>query len=71
MNKDTNMSKKPDASDLDKKNEKTQVTIRLDTDVIEYFRKIARKNNTPYQPLINSYLKYCMQSKKQPETHWV
>lgn len=38
---------------------KKQVTIRLGTDVIDYFKSMGNKTGVPYQSLINIYLKDC------------
>jgi uncharacterized protein (DUF4415 family) len=38
---------------------KKQVTIRLGTDVIDYFKSMSDKMGVPYQSLINIYLKDC------------
>ena len=35
---------------------KKQVTLRLGTDVIEYFKALAGETGIPYQSLINLYL---------------
>ena len=44
---------------------KKQITIRLDDDIIVYFKKIAEETGMPYQNLINLYLKDCVQKQKQ------
>jgi len=44
---------------------KKQITIRLDEDVIEYFKQLADKNGIPYQNLINLYLKDCATTRKE------
>lgn len=41
------------------KNFKKQVTINLDIDVLDYFKKMSEKSRIPYQTLINSYLYDC------------
>lgn len=43
---------------------KQQVTIKLDKQVVEYFKMMANKLEVPYQTLINLYLKDCAESKK-------
>jgi len=48
-------------------NNKKQVTIRLDVDVISYFKSMANSVDIPYQSLINMYLKQCANEKKQLE----
>lgn len=49
---------------------KKQVTINLDSDTIEYFKKQSADNGIPYQTLINLYLSDCAAQKKQLHTTW-
>lgn len=49
---------------------KKSVTIRLDTDVIEYFKVLGKKNNTPYQTLVNDFLRNCKEENLAPKTVW-
>ena len=44
---------------------KKQVTLRLGTDVIAYFKDLADETGIPYQSLINLYLRDCVQTKKK------
>ena len=44
-----------------------QVTLRLGTDVIAYFKDLADETGIPYQSLINLYLRDCVQAKKKPK----
>jgi len=55
----TKLSKKNnlDPDEFDKKYAKERISIWLDEEVIDEFRKIAKKNNTKYQTLINEVLK--------------
>ncbi|MFH0995479.1 MAG: BrnA antitoxin family protein [Pseudomonadota bacterium] len=50
---------------------KKQVTLRMSPDVVEYFKKIAEETNTPYQSLINLYLRDCSASKRKLDLRWV
>ena len=43
---------------------KKQITIRLDDDIIAYFKNMAESSGIPYQNLINLYLKDCTKKKK-------
>ena len=52
------------------KNLKKQVTLRLGTDVIEYFKGLAQETGIPYQNLINLYLRDCAQSRKKLILNW-
>ena len=49
---------------------KRQVTIRLDTDTIEYFKGLAGSSGIPYQNLINLYLRDCAAEKKRLKLDW-
>jgi uncharacterized protein (DUF4415 family) len=49
---------------------KQQVTIRLDTDTVEYFRGLAHESGVPYQTLINLYLRDCAASRKKLALSW-
>lgn len=49
---------------------KKQISIRLETDTIEYFKALAEETGISYQNLINSYLTECAHEKKKPELKW-
>ena len=49
---------------------KKQITIRLEPEVIEYFKRLAQDNGIPYQTLINLFLRDCAQSGKKPTIEW-
>jgi uncharacterized protein (DUF4415 family) len=49
---------------------KKSITIRLDIDVIEYFKKLSDKTKTPYQTLVNDFLRSCSEQKMTPKTIW-
>ncbi len=42
-----------------------QVTIRIGTDVIDYFKAMADKTGVPYQRLINIYLRDCVEHRRK------
>ena len=48
---------------------KKLVTMRLGSDVVEYFKDMAMKMDVPYQKLINMYLRDCVHSHRKIE--WV
>ncbi len=50
---------------------KQSVTIRLDTEAVEWFRKLADETGIPYQTLINLYLRDCAESGRRPDLSWV
>jgi uncharacterized protein (DUF4415 family) len=49
---------------------KKRVTLRLDVDVIDYFKALAEKTGIPYQNLINLYLRECAHAGKKPALSW-
>jgi predicted DNA binding CopG/RHH family protein len=49
---------------------KKQITIRLDDQVIEYFKNMAKEVGVPYQTLIDSYLTDCAKCKRKLIMHW-
>lgn len=50
---------------------KKQVTLRLGTDVIRYFKELADETGIPYQNLINLYLRDCATSHKKLKLDWM
>ena len=49
---------------------KKPVTIRMETDTIKYFKKIAAEIDIPYQKLINLFLRDCALQGKKPSVKW-
>jgi len=49
---------------------KKQITLRLDPDVIEYFKQKSGKNGIPYQTLINLYLQDCRATRRDLKMTW-
>ena len=49
---------------------KKQITINIDSDTIEFFKKQSQSTGIPYQTLINLYLSDCAGKKKQLQTTW-
>ena len=49
---------------------KKQVTMRLETEVINYFKEMAKGAGIPYQSLINLYLKDCVSSHRELKMQW-
>lgn len=61
----SNAKKNPYAKQL-----KKQITINVDSDAIDYFKKQSESAGIPYQTLINLYLKDCAQSGRQLKISW-
>lgn len=49
---------------------KKQITLRLDPDVIEYFKAMAAQTDISYQSMINLYLKDCMSTHRKLKMNW-
>ncbi len=49
---------------------KKQVTIRMGTDIIDYFKAMAEETGIPYQNLINLYLRDCVVHRKKLDLNW-
>jgi len=49
---------------------KRQVTIRLDTASVDYFKQMAAELGMPYQNLINLFLRDCAEQKRRPVIQW-
>lgn len=47
------------------RSEKQQVTIKLDSSVVVYFKNMSDDTGIPYQTLINMYLSDCVKDKKK------
>ena len=49
---------------------KRQITIRLDAEAVDYFKKMAAELGMPYQNLINLFLRDCAREKRRPVIQW-
>ena len=49
---------------------KRQITIRLDTMAVDYFKQMASELGMPYQNLINLFLRDCALQKRRPSIQW-
>jgi uncharacterized protein (DUF4415 family) len=49
---------------------KKQISIRLDVDVIDYFKKVSIESDVPYQQLINMYLSDCVAQSLKHGVVW-
>jgi predicted DNA binding CopG/RHH family protein len=58
-------SKNPYAAQL-----KKQITIRLDEESVNYFKKISEEVGMPYQSLINLYLRDCAATQRKLDLSW-
>jgi len=49
---------------------KKQITIRIEKETIDYFKKLASETDIPYQKLINLFLRDCAEHKMKPVISW-
>jgi uncharacterized protein (DUF4415 family) len=70
MKKSYDFSKMKEVKPAYLKKLKQQVTIKLDTQVIEFFKNLAESVEVPYQTLINLYLRDCAETKKKLKLKW-
>ena len=49
---------------------KQPVTIRLDKDIVTYFKGMGTETGIPYQNLINLYLRDCAESHRKLKIDW-
>lgn len=49
---------------------KKPITVRVDQDVIQYFKQLAKSEGAPYQTLMNLFLRFCAENKLRPKTAW-
>lgn len=50
---------------------KRQISIRLDVETIDYFKKLAGESEISYQKLINLYLAECAAKHVKPKISWI
>lgn len=50
--------------------QKQQITINLDSVIVDYFKTEAQTSGIPYQTLINLYLKDCADNERHLQTSW-
>jgi predicted DNA binding CopG/RHH family protein len=49
---------------------KKQITIRIEVETIDYFKRLAGDSGIPYQNLINMYLRECVHTRRKPTLQW-
>lgn len=64
--KNLNLRKNPYANKL-----KKQITINVDSNIIDFFKNLSNDTGIPYQTLINLYLRDCVQNNKHLNISWV
>ena len=64
--KNLNPRKNPYANKL-----KKQITINVDSSIIDFFKNLSNDTGIPYQTLINLNLRDCVQNNKHLNISWV
>jgi predicted DNA binding CopG/RHH family protein len=49
---------------------KKQITIRMDENIVTYFKGLSKQIGIPYQNLINMYLRDCVEEGRKPKLKW-
>ena len=49
---------------------KKQITIRMDENIVTYFKRLSKQIGIPYQNLINMYLRDCVEEGRKPKMKW-
>ena len=49
---------------------KRQITMRIDTAAVNYFKEMSAELGMPYQNLINLFLRDCAIHKRRPVIQW-
>ncbi|NJC86997.1 MAG: BrnA antitoxin family protein [Desulfuromonas sp.] len=70
MKKEYDLSKLKSRRNPYAKQLKKQVTLRLQPEIIEYFKQMAEEAGIPYQSLINLYLQDCVKNHRKLEMQW-
>jgi uncharacterized protein (DUF4415 family) len=70
MKKEYDFSKMKGRKNPYAKKLRRQVTLRMGSDVIEYFKQMAAETGISYKNLINLYLRQCAQLHKKLTLRW-
>jgi len=70
MKKEYDLSKMKSRKNPYAKRLKKQVTLRLDPEVIEFFKELSSEKGIPYQSLINLYLQDCANNNRRLKMSW-
>jgi uncharacterized protein (DUF4415 family) len=70
MNEEWDLSKMKSRPNPYAKRLKKQVTLRIDPNVVDYFKGMAEETGIPYQSLINLYLQDCVASQRSLRMAW-
>ncbi len=66
MKKEYDLSKMKSRKNPYAKRLKKQVTLQINTEVVEYFKNLEEETQIPFNTLINLYLQDCVVSQHKP-----
>ncbi len=70
MKKEYDLSKMKSRKNPYARRLKKQITLRLDPEIIEYFKAMSAEKSIPYQSLINLYLQDCAHTRRKLKMNW-
>jgi len=70
MKKEYDLSKMKSKKNPYAKKVKKQITIRIGTKTIEYFKELSKETGMPYQNLIDMYLDDCARNHRKLTMEW-
>jgi uncharacterized protein (DUF4415 family) len=70
MKKEYDLSKMKSRKNPYARRLKKQITLRLDPEIIEYFKAMSAEKSIPYQSLINLYLQDCAATRRKLKMNW-
>ncbi len=44
--------------------------MRIEKDILDYFKQLSAETDLPYQKLINLFLRDCAEHHKKPSVQW-
>ncbi len=70
MQKEYDLSKMKSRPNPYAKRLKKQVTLRMEEDIVEYFKDMSEETGIPYQSMITLYLRDCVSSNRKLKINW-
>jgi predicted DNA binding CopG/RHH family protein len=70
MKKEYDLSKLKSRKNPYTKRLKQQITMRINSEAVEYFKKLSIELGMPYQNLINNYLTDCAEKQRKLKFDW-
>jgi len=71
MKKEYDLSKMKSRRNPYAKKLKKQVTLRMASNIVDYFKEMSNETGIPYQSLINLYLQDCVVTNRKLKMNWL